>query len=408
MENFFSVKNEIEQINGISPFISDIFLGDFCDGLDAVCINFARKRVQVAITECDYNRVGKIIVQKLKSKGLEVKVLLVKDSDIYFSSIKSSLDKNLEWVIAVGDIYFLSAVRYYASLFKISSYAIATTPNIDKILSEFTWLKTKKFSKKIKALKFKKIIIDQNLIGKASRQSFAEAFSFSVSRLTSLIDYKINCFVSGEEIDNWVFDLTKMAISFALKTPAYQNFTAPIILSQVLLAVVNSKTSEILESGVDCLKTALSVFASELSNSKRQMLAFEKTAKIYHMFFSNDFSNLLSVPDYYADFELLEKKIGSSVISFRKNLKIPSEKRRVLINLLIEQTANDFKAETTAILKAFAKISKIYDAILGQEKLEEVVFYKKVKNSVITCSYFSSKTSIFTLLRDMGILKCIN
>ncbi len=408
MENFFNVKNEVECVSGIAPLISDIFLGDVNDGLDGVCKSFALKKVEFVITESDYNRVGTPIFKKLKSLNEEVKLLLVEDSDIYFSSIKTSLDKSSDIVIAVGDSYLLSTVRYYASLRKIPACAIVTAPNFDKILSDSVWLKTKVFSSKIKAEKFKKIIIDQNLISKSSRQNFAKAFIFSASRLTSLIDYKINCFTNGEEIDGWVFDVAKKAVNFALSAPRYQNFTAPIIASQLLIAIINGKSSAIIESGVDCLKTSLSVFASDLSRSKIQMIAFEKTARIYHMFFSNDFSSLLSVPDYYGDIELLEKELKRSGKIFIENLKIPSERRRTLINLLISQTATDFKAETTMILKAFSKIRKIYDVILGDEKLEEVVSYKKIKNSVVTCSYFSNKTSIFTLARDMGVLKCIN
>ncbi len=408
MENFFNVKNEIERVSGIAPFISDIFLGDVNDGLDGVCKSFALKKVELVITESEYNGVGNSIFKKLKSLSEEVKLLIVNDSDIYFSSIKTSLDKSSDMVIAVGDSYLLFAVRYFASLRKIPALAIVTSPNFDKVLSDSVWLKTKVFSSKIKAEKFKKIIIDQNLISKSSRQNFAKAFIFSASRLTSLIDYKINCFTSGEEIDGWIFEIVKKAVNFALSAPRYQNFTAPIIASQLLIAIINEKSSAIIESGVDCLKTSLSVFASNLSEPKIQMIAFEKTARIYHMFFSNDFSSLLSVPDYYGDIELLEKESGRDRKIFMKNLKIPSERRRNLINLLISQTTPDFKAETTMILKAFSKIRKIYDAIKGNGELEEVVSYKKIKNSVVTCSYFSNKTSVFTLARDMGILKCIN
>lgn len=408
MENFFSVKNEIERINEVSPFLSDLFFGNVSDGLDSVCKNFARGKIEVVMTENEYNSIGYPIVQKLKSFKVDVGLLLIEDGDSYFNAVKSTLDKNAGACIAVGGRDLLSAVRYYSSLYGIISYAIVTTPNLDKILSDSVWLRTKVFSTEVKAEKFRKIIIDQNLIEKAPRKSFAEAFAFSASRLTSLIDYKINSFVSGEEVDAWVFNVCKKAINFALSTPRYDNFTAPIIASQVLIAIINAKTTALIDSGVDCLKNALSVFASDLSSPKMQMLAFEKTAKIYHLFFSNDFSSLLSVADYYLDIELLERESKRDRSIFTKNLKIPSEKRRVLINLLLEQTKKDFKAETTVILKAFSKIKKIYDAILGEEIQKEVVAYKKIKNSVTTCSYFTAKTSVFTLSRDMGILKCVN
>lgn len=407
MSGFFSVKEQIENISGILPFISDMFIGDVNDGLDVVCENFTCGKIELIITETDYERIGYPLVQKLKSYKTEVGLLLVEDSENYFSFLKSTLDKGAGAFIVAGGSRLLSAVRYYSSLYGICAYAIPTTPNVNKILLDSVWVKTNGFYSTIKAEKYKKIIIDQNLIEKASRQSFAKAFAFSVSRLTSLIDYKINCFVNGDAVDNQVFEMAKKSINFALLTPNYENFTAPIIASQILLAGINAKSTALVDSGVDCLENALSVFASELSNAKKQMLAFEKTARLYHLFFSNDFSNLLSLPDYYLDIELLERETKKDRAIFVKNLKIPSERRRTLINLLLSKTASEFKAETTVILKAYSKIKKIYDAILG-EAPKEIVSYKKIKNSVITCSYFTPKTSIFTLSRDMGILKCIN
>ncbi|MBE5744183.1 MAG: hypothetical protein E7358_05665 [Clostridiales bacterium] len=408
MEKVFNVKNQIECISDVLPHIDEMFFGNVNDGLDVVCKNFTRGKIELVMTESDYSRLGHSIVQKLKTLPVEVGLLLIEDSDCYFNSIKSMLDKNSGACIALGDKDLLSAVRYYSSLYGICSYAIVTTPNFDKILCDSVWLKTKVLSSEIKAERFRKIIIDQNLIEKSSRESFAEAFSSSASKLTSLIDYKMNCFVSGETVDDWVFAVAKKAISFSLSTPKYENFTAPIIASQVLLAVINGKGSYLLDSGVECLKSSLSVFAPNLSLAKREMLAFEKTARIYHLFFSNDFSNLLSTEDYYSDIELLERESKRDRINFTKNLKIPSERRRTLINLLISKTASDFKAETTVILKAFSKINKIYNAILGENRQREMASFKQIKNAVTTCSYFTAKTTIFTLARDMGILKCIN
>ena len=147
-----------------------------------------------------------------------------------------------------------------------------------------------------------------------------------------------------------------------------------------------------------------------MTHRLRLMLAFDKLVKVYHMFFNNDFSDLLSVPDYNTDIYILEKTTGKSGSYFRKNLKIPSEKRRRLINALIYKTRDSFLNETSSILSVLSPIVKIYNGLNNQneEKLEKpVINYDMVKNSLALCSYFSSKTTIATLCRDMGLWRCI-
>ena len=91
---------------------------------------------------------------------------------------------------------------------------------------------------------------------------------------------------------------------------------------------------------------------------------------------------------------------------FYKNLKIPSERRRKLIALLMQKTRDDFKRETTLILSVLPSIIKIYDKLNNKER--KTISYKQIKNAVCLGAYLTDKTSTLTLCRDEGILKCAN
>ena len=293
----------------------------------------------------------------------------------------------------------MSAVRYCLSTCTAKYYAVPSTPCIENILSTNISVKNGGFVKP-----FEKVIVDEAIISKADLSYFAKSYISTMSKLTALIDYKINCFLSGTPVDEEVFSLTKQAVNTVAKLTSYENFKSAILGAQIILASLGGNVFD--GSGVEVIKNCLTTLDTSLSDSQKTLIAFEKTAKIYHMYFSNDFSSLLSVPDYESDILELEKTTGKSRAYFYKNLKIPSERRRKLIALLMQKTRDDFKRETTVVLSVLPSIIKIYNKLNNTER--ESLSYKKIKNAVCLGAYLTDKTSTLTLCRDEGILKCAN
>ncbi|MBQ3235045.1 MAG: hypothetical protein IJA97_02680 [Clostridia bacterium] len=407
MKTAIELKTEIERIFGRENYLPEVFLGAFEDGLYEVCKNFSRGKIEVVMAEKDFKKVGSTILEKIKSFGVGVQLLLIEDRDFSYSAVKSSFNGSFGCCIAVGDKYLLSAVRYYSSLNGTPCYAIPITPCFDKVLAPNVYLKTKALTAEMPAEKFKKVIIDENLILKSRSESFAEAYASSVSKLMGLIDYKLNCFLNGTAVDERFFTAVKQGINLALGSTSCENAKQAIIASQAVLAIATGKSDALLYTGAECIKTALSVYAHEAKDCKKEFISFEKTLKLYHLFFSNDFSDLLSVPDYYVDTEALEKDFKRDRAFFIKNVKIPSEKRRRLISLLLLKTSSDFKAETTAIMRALTGIKRVYVSMLGVQG-DGNISYKQIKNSVTASTYLTDRVTALTLMRDLGVLQCAN
>ena len=382
-------------------------IGNAGDMLSTIASAFSRGKVEVVITEKNFKRFGSAILEGLRTGGAEVKVLFIEDKDFYYTQVKTSFNSQVGAVIGVGDKNLLSAVRYYSSLHGVPCFAILTTPIIENVLEGNVSLKTEGLPAKMKAQSFNKVIIDQEIIKKASGKYFAEAYTLTVSKLTSLIDYKINAYVAGEKVSPEIFQLVKKAINVSATLFDYSDYKTAIIFSQILLAIAKGECEGLCQTGIETVLDALHVFAPNTQDYEKAFIAFEKTAKLYHLYFSNDFANFLAVPDYFEDLELLQSATNRDKSFFYNNLKIPSEKKRQLINLLISKTKGGFCEETTVILKILNGVKILYDKLLnGEEK--SIISYKQIKNAVTLSPYLSCKTSVLTLCRDAGVLKCAN
>lgn len=377
------------------------------DAVYSIALKMASKPVDLVSLESDYLKYGSTISKALKDADVKVNTLLIEDADFYHMHTKGFFSFSGGQVIVLGSSHLLSLTLYYASRQNVSCHAILTEPNFEMLLSSKIKIVLNGVPVYVDVNPFKTIICDLEVLTKASKESVAESYIRTVSKLLTLIDYKLRVFTDGLKFNKVVYDSVKKAIALALNVNSYENYKEVLIYAQLVMAKAYANSEVLTDGGVELFCDTLGVFAPDFSYRDRLMMAFNKLVKVYHMFFNNDFSNLLSVPDYNADIFILEKTTGKSGSYFRKNLKIPSERRRTLINALIYKTREGFLKETSAILSVLSPIVKIYEGLNKQNKEKPIINYDMVKNSLTLCSYFSDKTSILTLCRDMGIWRCI-
>ena len=405
MRKLYEISADYNLISNRNNFAKTVILGKIDGLLSNLSKTFSNKKIEVVMEEGDFGFFGAAVLEPLKSNGVDVALILTEETDFHYTAVKNSFSNKVSGVIAVGGNTLLSAVRYYSSLNGVEAYAIPTTPYLEEILDSKVNLKTDSLPAVLEAKPFEKIFIDESVILKAKDRTFAKSYISVMSKLTALIDYKINCFLSGSKVDSEVFLLTKRAINVLAALTSYENYKSAILGAQLILSSLAFDRA-FDGSGVEVIKTCLLAFTKGVSSGKRLLVAFEKTAKLYHLFFSNDLSDLLSVPDYESDLAMLELETGHERAFFYKNLQIPSEKRRILINALISKTRDDFKKETTIILSVLPSVIKIYNKLYVVN--EKAISYKQIKNAVSLGSYLTDKTSVLTLCRDEGILKCAN
>ncbi len=399
MQNCFSINTG----DSLPKFITD----SLYDAVYAIALKVADKKMDFVCLESDFLRFGGIVKKALKDAETEVNVLLVEDSEFYHAHLKSFFSSSTNEVIVIGSSNLLAITAYYASMQKIPCHAVVTEPNFENVLSSKMPMLLNGVPVDAEVIPFKTVICDIEVINKAPRESLAESYIRTVSKLLTLIDYKLRVYTDGVSADKTLYTEIKNVIQKVILINTYQNPKEVLIYAQAVIAKINALSDMLKEGGVELFCDTLGVFFPNLSYGDRLMMAFSKLVKVYHMFWNNSFDDLISLPDYNADIFLLEKTTGKNGSYYRKKLKIPSEKRRILINALISKTKDGFLKETSSLLSVLYSVEKIYSGLNKTAKDKPPIKYEIIKNSLTLCTYFSDKTSILTLCRDMGILRCI-
>ena len=399
MQNCFSLnKGEV-----LPEFTTD----SLYDAVYSIALKIQSKKVDFVCLESDFLRFGRTVTKAIKDAEAEVNTLLIEDDEFYHAHLKSFFSFSSSEVIVMGTTHLLALTAYYATMQKTSCHAVVTEPNFENVLSSRMPVLLNGVPLTVEVTPFKTVVCDIEIINKASRQSLAESYIRTVSKLITLIDYKLRVYTDGVSFDKNNYGEIKNAIQKVILINNYQNPKEVLTYAQAVIAKINATTDILKEGAVELFCDTLGVFNPDLSYGDRLITAFSKLVKIYHMFWNNNFSDLVSVPDYNADIFLLEKSTGKNGSYFRKKLKIPSERRRTLINALISKTKDGFLKETASLLSVLYSVEKIYAGLNKTPKDKPNIKYDIIKNSLTLCTYFSDKTSILTLLRDMGILRCM-
>ncbi len=367
----------------------------------------AGKKFDIVFTESDFLKFGPILTKALKNACAEFSTLIIEDADFDHVKNKSFFNFHGEVVIVVGGYNLISVATHYASLQKKEVYAVLTEPNFEYVLLNYVRLSAGGMPVRVDVSPIKALLIDVDVMKKASNSSYQECFIGVISKLISLIDYKFRSLITGERFDNKSYQSIKNAIALVAGINTFKNVKEVLIYSELILALERANGNVLTDSSVDLYVDALGIFSTTVKNSEKILSAMRVIIELYEMFFLNDLSGLMTVADYNKDIEALEKSTGKSGSYFRKNLFIPSPRRLDLINRVINKTRGGFLKEVESVLSVMKAIEKIYYNFEKSIEEEEKLSYAMKKEALMLSTYLSDKITILTHLRDMGVLKSL-
>ena len=379
------------------------------DAVYSIAIKYSRRKtVQLVCREKDFQIVGATVTKALKDASANFTTLLVGDVDFNDEKAKETFRFDGGYVLAVGDANVLSLAQYYASKYGVDCHALLTEPCFENAFSKQAKIITANIPLIKKAKPFKTVIYDFEIIKKASNVAFGTAYISIMSKLIALIDYKIRVMLLGEKIDEENYKMLKKVVDMVANLANYKNAKDVLIYAEAVISLIKAKSEHFSNFAVELFADALSLSSTPISEGDRLMTAFLKLAPLYKMFFSNDFSSLLSVPNYLGDVYELEAKTNQFAGNFVKNVKVPSKKRIELILEMLEKTKTAFDKEVTSILLVASSVQKIYLNILKESNGFEFLPYSELKQALKLCTYLTDKQSVLTVFRDLGVLNCIN
>ncbi len=345
------------------------------------------ERVEVIATESAFKQAGNLVVSTLKKLGVSCALYLTPNGEPFPYKSHGKFGAK---VIALGDSDYLNSILLSPEAKSAPIILLPTSPNLENLNLNAT-----------------AVVIDEGIISKSNGEEFSKAFLSVMAKPLALIDYKMSSYLKGKNPTSETFNAVKKAVAIASKVTSYSNYKTAILGAEIILLSVCASCKVLSSSGEFSIYNALKLFSTGFSESDLRFTSLEKTAKLYHLFFSNDFSDLLSYPDYQEDIKILCEKTGEDANIYIERIKAPSKKRAELIYLLLAKTRGDFLKETGAILKALAGIKKIYLAIKKESEVASL-YYKNLKNAVMVAPYMQKTENTLTLLRETGVLKCIN
>ncbi len=397
-----------ELFDGNSESDINVWVCDISDTLFSVAQANAGKKFNLVYTESDFLKFGKIVTNALKRACVEFSTLLIEDKGFDHAKNKSFFNFSGDIVLVVGNCDLISITSHYASLLGKDVYVILTEPCAEYLLINKARILANGLYALVDINPPKAIIIDINVLNKASIKSFQESFINVMSKLVTLIDYKFRVLITGEEFDVRSYQNVKNAISLVAGLNAYENRKEVLVYAEAVIAVERRRSNVLLGGAVEFYQDALGMFSSALSKGDKLLTAMRVIIELYEMLFTNDLSNLLCVADYNRDINFLEKSTGKTGSYFRKNLNVPSPRRLEIINKIINKTRSGFQKEVESVLFVLSAIEKVYNSFCKKSELEEGIPLSTKREALLVSTYLSDKLTILTHMRDMGVLRCID
>ncbi len=398
-------KNIIELFN--CNLDKKVWVSNVEDTLFSVAQEYAGKKFNLVFTESDYLKFGKIITSAFKRACVEFSTMLI-EGDFDHAMTKSFFNFSGDIVVVIGNYDLISIASHYASMKKLDTYVVLTEPNFDCVLLNEAKIYANGLSVSVNIRPIKGLIIDKDIILKASSRAYEESFIGVMSKLLTLVDYKFRVLIMGEAFNVKSYQAIKNAISLVAGVNAYENRKEVLIYAEAVLALERTR-SEVLSGGaVDFYQEALGMFSSSTSKGDRILTSLRVIVELYEMLFSNNLGDVLTVCDYNQDVEFLVKTTGKSQSYFRKNLSIPTPRRVNIINKIILKTSGSFKKEIESILFVLSAIEKVYKSFSKTNGEVEKIPYRAKHEALLVSTYLSNKLTILTHMRDMGVLGSVN
>ena len=359
---------------------------------------------EIIARESDFIRFGDVITSSLKTAGVKYSVFLIPEGTLNFDKPNEVFGSKSAEVIVLGGKNLISYALFYASQKTQNFHAVLTEPYVEGLLGNSVTLRDGGYVKVVPVSKLKTLILDKTIISKSSATATAYSYIKCAGKFVQLIDYKLAVLTGEKRFNKEDYDRARLAATLTANIKSFSNPVEVLTYASLLNAVILVDSNLFDGGGHGLVSHALELIIPDADEGDLGFIALDRLIKLYHAFFVNDLTNILSVADYNADVALLSKISGKPTEFFYNNLKIPSEKRRLLLIELIKKTKNQFVVETQTALKVLGEIKANYLAFKKQKSILNLK-YAVIKQGVTLAPYLDSKITVLTLLRDFGVLK---
>jgi len=364
---FLEVATRLNQLNNVNldaygvntdPIRTRFYGGVYVENLQKILSEYAPYgRVAFVDREKNYLKFAKPLSEVVKGAGgrfIGMEVNPDKELSVDKIGALFNLPEDTRLVI-ITDRELHSYASYFCAVREIPLVVIPQETDISYIPTSVLYLKNGEKLDRVQIDVERIVLIDSNLI---DCERIAGTYSFVISKLSSLVDYRLYSAISGVKPNKYSYDTAKRAIILAyniMNTPSFKRANK-LLEASYYLGYANALT-----------KGALYDFSSETVTAKLygkvggyiSLLISLKVLGVYDLAFYGG-KKLLQVPDYNARAEefsslynLPNSQVVDGLLAQLKVLKKGKSKKTLAIRALKSEIKSNLKLQSV-ILDTFS------------------------------------------------------
>lgn len=322
-------------------------------------------KIAILYSRKDYLSYGVDVAKNLNGAGLGIVNVILPERKI--NDVKElcklfDLPEDTRLVVAASGDFF-GAAAYYANVKRIRAVQYVRTPSD---IEELTPVRLIKMGDKVDFLRLD-APLTVGVSDKFSLSDVAELFANTESKLTALIDYRVQCAAGFCSFDKKSYDLLKTSVQetfkiFDKKLSERTDFAVESALKCVI-ADFSAKGKLVRSSSLGCFD----YLADSPRSGYASIMALKCYLEIYYAFFNKDYADMLDYPDYNARAETLSALTGLDEKFFVEGF-VGQLSRLKDKNKGVDKIASGLKKEITDLKTAVKKIENVYVALGGKKQ----------------------------------------
>lgn len=319
-----------------------------------------------------------------------------------------SCGENFRCIIAVGGEDVINVCRFYSGLKNKYIFAVPNTVDVQGIIPPYVTFTANGLPENVKSKTIDTLFLDKSAYYRCKKHDLANAFSSSVSKCLTLVDYKYACAAEGKELSPTAYNYFVEAINDALNIPSSSCVYDWLLKSQLKISIAKS-ISDIDEYSA-CGDVAKILLATDKTVSKQEaeFVAFVRLVKLYRAYIDDLDFILLNTPDFCSRINevasFMGVRVSDMLAEVKCSLSVDEKRGKEAVKLLKPKLIK----ELDGVIALLGKIKDFKVKLCNPKKPMNKFSALQIKKGIALGAYTGKKPTILKLMNLSGFCQLLD
>lgn len=319
-----------------------------------------------------------------------------------------SCAENFKCIVAVGGDDVINVCRFYAGLKDKFIFAVPNTVTVQGIIPPYVTFTANGLPENIKSKTIDILFLDKSAYCRCKKHALADAFSSSVSKCLTLIDYKYACAVEGKELSASAYNYFVEAINDVLNIPASSYIYDWLLKSQLKISIAKSISDIDEYSAAYDVAKILVATDKNVSIQEAEFVAFVRLVKLYKLYIDNLDFVLLNTPDFCSRINEVASFIGVRISDVLSEVKPAFNVDEETGKAAVKKLKSQIIKELDGIIALLGKIKDFKTRLCNPKKPMNKYTALQIKKGIALGAYTSKKPTILKLMTLNGFCELLD